>query len=229
MTPPETKAGDADELLAIVAANAHHETMQHAEVSKWLERVLAASHAGLEAKVKAAHDALRDRERGELAALAELDEARAKVADLERRLAAAESDRDTAQFDLRTVLTQKHNAEADRGAARARVRALEATINCTLSLADGECGCALCGDHARTMESVVAGFIHPPAPAQPVRDPDGFFKCEFCGCMTNAHLRRCCDLGTDADRKRSELERATGQGQEMGALPPPLPKAPSHE
>lgn len=28
---------------------------------------------------------------------------------------------------------------------------------------------------------------------------DTWRKCEFCGCNTNARLRRCCERGTDAD------------------------------
>ena len=31
--------------------------------------------------------------------------------------------------------------------------------------------------------------------------------CEFCGCNTNAHQRRCCDAGAEADRKTNERAR----------------------
>lgn len=37
--------------------------------------------------------------------------------------------------------------------------------------------------------------------ANPTPSLDGWRKCEFCGCETNARLRACCDKGRDADRK----------------------------
>jgi len=31
-----------------------------------------------------------------------------------------------------------------------------------------------------------------------------FFNCEFCRCRTNANLRRCCELGYEADLRKSK-------------------------
>lgn len=46
--------------------------------------------------------------------------------------------------------------------------------------------------------------------AEPVAQPvsDGYRTCEFCGCHTNAALRRCCEKGMAADKKKpSEIDR----------------------
>ncbi len=34
-------------------------------------------------------------------------------------------------------------------------------------------------------------------------DSDGFRTCQFCGCRTNAKMRRCCPKGTEKDENRS--------------------------
>ncbi|GAH33806.1 unnamed protein product [marine sediment metagenome] len=40
-----------------------------------------------------------------------------------------------------------------------------------------------------------------------MRDSDGFYNCEFCGCHTNAYSRACCEKGREADNKRNKLVR----------------------
>lgn len=40
-------------------------------------------------------------------------------------------------------------------------------------------------------------------PYKRARDGHGFGHCEFCGCLTNANLRRCCDAGYRADGGRN--------------------------
>lgn len=35
-----------------------------------------------------------------------------------------------------------------------------------------------------------------------MKDSHPFYTCEFCGCNTNAHLRRCCDKGYRMDVKK---------------------------
>jgi hypothetical protein len=57
---------------------------------------------------------------------------------------------------------------------------------------------------ARIPRRTIDGRIIPPAAdplAPPVLGaaPDGFRKCEFCGCNTNARRRACCDRGRAAD------------------------------
>ena len=39
--------------------------------------------------------------------------------------------------------------------------------------------------------------------------------CEFCGCLTNARWRRCCDKGSEADLKKT---------QNLKSVPIPLPE-----
>ena len=42
-------------------------------------------------------------------------------------------------------------------------------------------------------------------------DRDGFRKCEFCGCNTNAKMRACCDAGRNKDKEGAAAAKADGE------------------
>jgi len=85
----------------------------------------------------------------------------------------------------------------------------------------------------RTLREIVAREAYSPG-EESMQDSaraalnEGFRKCEFCGCVTNAHLRRCCKKGHDADAalappaKTSE-EAIAGAATTVSPSPSSLP------
>lgn len=53
-------------------------------------------------------------------------------------------------------------------------------------------------------------ICHKQEQPEPRQDSHLFYICEFCGCNTNACLRRCCDKGTEADLAKKDEPEPSG-------------------